>query len=259
MTMPPAQHLLLNLLVGSFGAQPVTSLVRAAEILGIEPNATRVALTRLKSRGLVSNPRRGYWEAGPRAQPLHAHIKSWRELNQRALAWDGTSWIMTYTGGIPQEEVQLRSRTHALSFLGFAHVEPHLYMRPDNLLGGIADVRTKLLDLGLESSAMVATIASLADEDQSRALLCWDTDSLNESYAQSTETLKQARVDIEQMDLEDAARHAYVVGEKIVSTLVQDPILPAQMVDVYARANLVDLMRTFDTLGHELWRQVLTP
>ena len=51
--------------------------------------------------------------------------------------------------------VKLRARDRALAMLGLRELERGLYVRPDNLAGGVEEVRSRLNRLGLDADAAV--------------------------------------------------------------------------------------------------------
>ncbi|HJL28646.1 MAG TPA: hypothetical protein RMI62_06225, partial [Polyangiaceae bacterium LLY-WYZ-15_(1-7)] len=66
---PTARSLVLELLsvLGEDGPHglPVASLLRAGQLFDLEGGAIRVALSRLRARGLVEAPRRGHYRLAP--------------------------------------------------------------------------------------------------------------------------------------------------------------------------------------------------
>lgn len=56
---------------------------------------------------------------------------------------------------------------------------------------------------------------------------------------------------------EVAAREAFVIGDAAIRTLVFDPLLPAPLVDVAARAAFTQTVLQYDRVGHAYWQQLV--
>ena len=56
---------------------PVRALVDAGRLFGIEENAIRVALARLRASGQVESTARGRYRLGPAAAPVESEISEW--------------------------------------------------------------------------------------------------------------------------------------------------------------------------------------
>ena len=152
---------------------PVRALVAAGEVFAISPESIRVALVRLCAQGTVERNERGFYRLAPAAQPVQSHVVAWTRTEERLVPWRG-GWIGVHTGGLERgDRGGQRRRTRALQFLGFRELERDLFVRPDNLRGGVDALRDQLYALGLDGAALVFAIAQFdpATEDQrTRAL-----------------------------------------------------------------------------------------
>lgn len=253
--MHQAKKVVLDLLGFMGSAMDVTSLVCGGEILGVDSGAIRVALTRLKARGLVVRLERGVWALEKNARHVSDHVHGWRGLNSRACAWNGTSWLGVHLVACAAKETKRCRR--ALNLLGFMTLKEGLCVRPDNLLGGVGQVRVQLHNLGLEPEACVFVMQALDESTQKQASSLWKTKELDIFYSESIERIAQAEQSLNGMELSQAARLIYEVGDDVIRQLAFDPVLPAPMVNVYARARCVEEMRMFDHRGKSIWRQVM--
>src|SRR6185369_2873650 len=88
-----------------------------------------------------------------------------------------------HTGALKRSDRRAaRRRQRALEFLGFRELDPGLWLRPDNLRGGVAEARRQLEALGLDRGAIVFGLDALDDATDARARRLWDVTSLRQSY-----------------------------------------------------------------------------
>ena len=91
---PSAKSLILDLLstLPPRRPVPVGALVRAGAMFDLGENRLRVALARLRSRGLVESDERGLYRLGAAAHAVSRQVRSWRTLEETVCPWDG-SWV----------------------------------------------------------------------------------------------------------------------------------------------------------------------
>lgn len=251
------RRLILNLLLAADGqALSAREAVAACALLGIRENSARVALVRLAAAGLIEAAGRGSYRLGPQAAGLADEVATWRDAEQRVTDWqDG--WIAVHTGALGRSDrVALRARDRALAMLGMRELERGLHLRPDNLAGGVAAVRERLLKLGLDAGAAVFVARDLDAAREARARRLWDGDALNAAYRRGRERLEQWLARADSLEPEAAARESFLLGNEAIRQLVFDPLLPAPLVDVEARRSFADTVRRYDRAGHRIWQQL---
>lgn len=255
---PDARHLILNLLLGAADRQlSAREAVGACALFGIRENSVRVALVRLSAAGLVASVDRGSYRLGSNAAGLAADVATWRGAEARVRDWKG-SWIAVHLGGLGRSDrAALRARTRALGLLGLRELDRGLYLRPDNLAGGVAMVRERLTKLGLEPEAAVFVAQQFDARRERRAVGLWDGAALTRAYRDTRARLEAWLDRAEALGLEAAARESFVLGNDAIRQLVFDPLLPAPLVDVDARRAFVDAVVRFDTAGHAIWNRFL--
>jgi phenylacetic acid degradation operon negative regulatory protein len=257
MVTPTARSLILNLLLASEERrQSARELVAGCALFAIRENSVRVALVRLTADGLVELAGRGAYRLGPRAAVLASDVATWRTAEERVRAWNG-GWIAVHVGPLGRSNrVVLRSRDRALSMLGLRELDRGLYVRPDNLAGGVAHARMRLCKLGLDESAAVFAAHDLDAEREARARRLWDGDALSQTYRSTRRELEQWRCRADSLDAETAAREAYLLGNDAIRLLVFDPLLPEPLVDVNERRALAAAVRIHDQIGRALWQRL---
>jgi phenylacetic acid degradation operon negative regulatory protein len=276
---PTAKSLILDLLsTARGGAMPVRALVAAAALFEIGENGVRVELARLTARGLVQRNERGQYVLARAAAPVHERVSAWKDVEDAHVAWTG-GWIAVHTAGLPRRDrVALRRRERALRFLGLRELHAGLWIRPDNLRGGVAKVTQVLRALGLEASAPTFVMTELAPELEANARGLWDTDALRADYRELTAALDaserrleaiERRLEAGERGCEASARglaampprHAlvesFLLGGRAIRTLALDPLLPEALVPSAERSALVEAMQRYDRVGRRLWADLM--
>lgn len=257
MTIAP-RHLVLNLLLGH-GGQPLSArqLLACCALFDISANSARVTLTRLCAAQLLQAAGRGAYRLGPRAQGLAADVGRWREAETHLREWQG-QWIVVHTGALARDDrAALRERQRALGLLGLRELERGLWLRPDNLAGGVEAVRMRLQALGLEPAASVFRAEGFDAATEQRARALWNGDELSRGYRATRHRLAQWLRQAHRLGPDQAAREAFELGNEAIHQLVFDPWLPSPLVDVDTRRAFVQAVQQFDDAGHALWRAFL--
>ncbi|TNC92114.1 MAG: PaaX family transcriptional regulator [Thalassolituus sp.] len=252
----PAKKLLLNLVKEAEGPMPSATLVRLAEIFGIEANNVRVSLNRLVSEELLVVSERGVYDLGPAARKLADLQDRWRLLEDELTVWDGR-WLALYVAHLGRRDrKQLRQRERATELWGFRSFEQGLLVRPANLAISPDDLLENLCQLGLEDNAVLIYPAGFVGERVPDASL-WPVDELTQAYRTLTEQMSVWLEDYPENSLEDAARECFLIGDRVLRAIAFDPRLPDSMVDTEARRTMVETMMLFDDVGNAIWSELI--
>jgi phenylacetic acid degradation operon negative regulatory protein len=253
---PTAKSLILQFLTAAGGA-PLSArlLVSACALFDVTSNNVRVALVRLSAEGLVEAAGRGEYRLAEGAAGISREVSSWRTALSRVRAWKG-GYVVVHVGALGRtDRGALKRRDRALSLLGFAELDRGLHLRPDNLEGGVAVIRERLLSLGLPGAAPVFEATSLDRETEARARTLWDEKALNAGYKQTRASLTRWLSRFRDLEPEVAARESFLLGGRAIRQIVYDPLLPAPLVDVDERRAFVEAMLRMDSEGHRIWRR----
>jgi phenylacetic acid degradation operon negative regulatory protein len=255
--IPTARSLILNVLLASEErGQSVRELIAGCALFAIRQNSVRVALVRLAADGLIEPAGRGAYRLGPGATALADDVATWRTAEERVRDWTG-GWIVVHVGALGRSNrVKLRARDRALAMLGLRELERGLYVRPDNLAGGVEEVRSRLIKLGLDEDAAVFIARGFDSQREARARRLWDGEALTQSYRSTRLALLQWQERAASLDAETAAREAYLLGNDAIRLLVFDPLLPEPLVDVHERRALAAAVRSHDQAGRTLWQRL---
>jgi phenylacetic acid degradation operon negative regulatory protein len=252
--------LILKLMLGADDAEiSARQAVASCALFGIRENSVRVALVRLSSAGMIEASGRGTYRIGPHAAELAEDVRGWRSVESRVRKWRG-EWIAVHAGGAPRSDrAALRRRHRALELLGFREAEPGLFLRPDNLSGGVDAVRERLHKLGLDADASVFSASQLDTQRDARARTLWNGKALTKSYIALRQRLEKWLERAPRLELDVAARESFLMGGEAIRHLVFDPLLPDPLVDVDERRAFVEALLRYDRAGHAIWRRLLNP
>src|SRR5262249_2011672 len=251
--MPPnPRTLILNLLsVAPDEVMAARDAVAVCAIFCIQETARRVALTRLSGAGLLQAAGRGTYRLGRRAQKLATEVGAWRTALRGLREWSG-GWAAVFVGDLGRaDRVALRAQDRALRMTGVRELGRGLFVRPDNLAGGVATLRERLTALGLEAPVFAARDFDAETDARARAL--WDGKALTRAYKNTRIELDEWLERAGQLDPEAGARESYLIGNEAIRQLVFDPLLPHPLVDVDERRAFFDALVRFDRAGHAIW------
>jgi len=258
--MPRPRQLILKLLLAAeHGELSARDAVASCALFGIRENSVRVALLRLASAGLIEAATRGSYRLGPHGAGLAADVSTWRSVEQRVRTWRG-GWVVVHVGNLGRSDrTALRDRDRALALLGLCELERGLFLRPDNLVGGVASVRERLHTLGLPADAAVFLASELDPTRDAHARTLWNGKALTRSYRQTRQQLEKWRQRAGKLDRDAAARESFLLGDDAIRQLVFDPLLPDPLVDIGERSAFVAAVLEFDRAGHDIWQRFLAP
>jgi phenylacetic acid degradation operon negative regulatory protein len=255
---PTAKSLILDLLSTlRRGAMPVRALVAAGALFAIEENQLRVALARLHTSGLVERDERGRYRLGTAAESVRNQIASWRDVEDRVRPWSG-AWVGVLTTGLPRGERSASRRTvkqceRALRFTGFRELSPGLEVRPDNLEGGVAALRERLVGFGLPVDTAVFRLDQLDPAADERARGLWDARGLEAAYRAARTALERSTRRLAALPSDQQMRESFMLGGGVLRQIVLDPLLPEPIVHTAERAALVAAMLRYDAAGRASW------
>ena len=237
---------------------PVRALVAAGEVFRISSESVRVALVRLLARGTVERNERGQYRIAPAAEPIQRHVVSWTHLDERLVPWR-SGWVAAHTAGVGRSaRAQTRRGRRALHFLGLRELAKDLWVRPDNLKGGVAAVRAELHGLGLDPTVLVFGLEQLDEAAEPRAHRLWDAAALRRSYAEMGAALDRSAQRLGRLPAHDAMVESFLLGGQAIRLIVLDPLLPEPIIPSGELAQLVDRMRRYDRLGRDCWKPFMT-
>jgi phenylacetic acid degradation operon negative regulatory protein len=245
---------------------PVRALIEAGGLLGIEENNIRVSLARLYSSGRIERDERGRYRLGPAVAAVSHQLQSWRDLDSRRRAWRG-DWIAVHCARLGRGSAR-RRRERALDLLGFRELEAGFSLRPDNLRGGVQNIRGRLVSLAARSQVAEGNVAesalgrvfivrNLDPATDLNARSLWDAASLADASRASLQQLRESEDRLPRLSNDEAMIESFLVGGRVLRQLIRHPLLPAEILDPRPLSDLLEAMKHYDTLGRGHWARFL--
>ena len=193
----------------------------------------------------------------------------WVSFSDDLVHWGGMEIIIAPRGGFwdsswigvleprPGDGDSRRRRGRALHLLGFRRLAPALFVRPDNLRGGIDALRTELSALGLPPGDLVFELRSLDAVTSARARALWDSDALRTAHRELRTELEGAIRDFDTLPVDRAMVTSFLLGGQAIRQLVLDPLLPDDIAPGDERRELLETMVRYDRLGRTAWAGLL--
>ncbi|KQU65363.1 PaaX family transcriptional regulator C-terminal domain-containing protein [Phycicoccus sp. Root101] len=182
----------LGLYVREFGGWiSVSALIRLMAAAGVDEQAVRSALSRLKRRGIVEAERRG----GAAGYALSEYARQLLEVGDRRIFAEREAhtrdWVVVVFS-VPESERQKRHALRArLSWLGFGTVSSGVWIAPGRLAD---DAREVLLGDGLDPYVDLFRAEYLAFGDPATKIArWWDLEALEQLYTDFLEAHEPAR------------------------------------------------------------------
>lgn len=255
--VPTAPELIQDLLVATGAALSVKTMCRAGALIGVRESAIRVALNRLVEQGKIINSARGQYAMHSCVSALSRVIDDWQHEEVRTVDWDGT-WLGVQDGAVLRsDKTAWRHHNLALSLCGFRLLQAGLFVRPNNLAGSVDEIRHQLHELGLSAHSVMFRMDQLDATRHAQALSLWEVSVLTEQYRQIEQALKTSAQNLKSADLDSSVRESLLLGRAVISRLVRDPLLPAEIAPLKFRQALTDEMKAYHHNARSFWNQWL--
>ena len=251
-----ARELILTL-IDSTAVESLTAgyFIAAGNLFDLESSAVRVALARLVKDDSLVQVERGVYGLGSRGGELHSMVRNWSSVEHGLKPWNG-SWIVAFLGHLKRtNKTEVRARERALRLLGLAATDFGLWLRPDNFVEPLTTTRTRLVQLGMDEAAMLASIVELQPPQAIDPQRLWQTSVLEATYREHLAQIEASTRRLKSMDDASAARETLLLGRATTRQILLDPLLPGEMVDQNLRRAMIDAMRGYDRLGRKYWAQ----
>lgn len=255
-SLPPlsAKALLLDMLRMVHPlALPVSLLVSAAELLGLNENALRVNITRLLARAQIEQDERGYYRLGKQVEPVGQWLRQWQAGEQRVKKWQG-DWLLLHSSGEIKSKEQIELFKMA-SYFGFRELMPDIWIRPNNLSQTFDELANKIAAFSHVDAFMISQSAGFVSPAvknfNTEAL--WNRLHLEQQYQEIIETLEKGIQEASTLSVEESFRDSYFVGAEVHHRFALDPLLPAEMINVTLRKQVVELFAAYDACYRPAW------
>jgi phenylacetic acid degradation operon negative regulatory protein len=169
--------------------------------------------------------------------------------------WNG-GWLSVYTAHLGRTSQQsILKRERAFRLTGFKPIEKHLWCRPDNLLESADCTFSRLVNIGLERTAILMRVDHFNQDIAINPMDLWAPKQLNKTYNILSSLLEKSAKRLDELELKHAAKESFMIGEHVIRQINQDPLLPEQIVNASARSALVTKMAEYDSVCHPIWHK----
>ena len=246
-----AKQIILELLRVAPAPIAVSDLVVIGGWFGLQENAVRVTLARLKQRSLVCATA-GQYTLDPSGVGVSDWVESWREGDDRLIPW-ADSWLCALLpkGG---SATHRRGTARALGRYGYAPALTNLWVRPANLRADNDQLADTLTLVGLPNDVVLfqGSHFPTALVESWRASL-WPTENLIAGLEKALMAVQASNTQLDKPEGFKTLVTAFLVGSRALNQLTQDPLLPDQICDGAPRRALTQAMLRYDERGRELW------
>jgi phenylacetic acid degradation operon negative regulatory protein len=253
-----ASALILTLLsVAPRQTIPVQVLIEAGRLFGLTERSIRVALNRLDADAKVHKLARGLYGFTLQAEGVQREVANWTAVQDRVIEWRG-AWIAVYGGKVSRtDRKQLRRHESALRLRGFRPLTSDLWVRPENLKGGVKAVEADLRAFGLSENAIVFVASDFSGNGDPAKIDLWSSSDLERRYSKLIAELQRSEGRLARLPVEDALVETLSIGRRVIRTILLDPLLPNALSPDAGRTRLINQMKRYDLLGQRLWHSFL--
>lgn len=253
--MISARALLLDLFAaGVRNSLSSHEIKRTGQAFGLSELALRTALTRLRAEGKLCAVARGVYTCGAIEDPIRERAAMWWKYPARRIIWDG-SWIGAAIKPTSLPRTAWRRTQWALEFNGFRQESAGLWVRPNNLAGGVGQMAPDLVAFGAAQALMVFRMDGIAPRHAGRLGGLWDLDALAREHEQTIGTLQRSLASLDEAD--SAAVETLLVGRQAIRLILRDPLLPSEISGDVSPDRLVEMMMAYDRVGREAWARFM--
>jgi phenylacetic acid degradation operon negative regulatory protein len=231
---------------------PLAGLLRFTRALGHSDNSVRMALSRLVAEDLVKRDGRGCYNYGSAGHRRHLEMVGWHQSAMRVdTRWDG-SWLGLFIKGKPSKSDQRAAR-----LAGFRQYDDSLMVRPGNLSRDLISLKDCVPEGFANGQYWQTRLSDLNNEQQRHFSALYDTENIVQGY----KTLIKLKLPTKKVNnlqaLRDIVTTTYLVGREAVVTVVSDPLLPKEMIDVNLRAKAIKRAKHYYDQSSKYWATLI--
>lgn len=256
---PSSNRLLLSLF-----SQPnlkhmsIKQLIDWGELFEHEPATIRVAAGRLVKQGFLLAEQRGNYTTGKTDKSIRQLASTWRHSLATVDQWNG-GWLCVYTAHLGRTSKQsIRVRERAFRLTGFESLEKNLWCRPDNLIETADSTFARLVDIGLENTAILMKVDHFNNDLARSPTSLWSPKQLENTYRLLVTLMEKSAQRLPNIDIKQATKESFLIGEHVIRQINQDPLLPEQMINTLARKTLLTTMIDYDKVCHPIWHKFVS-
>ena len=255
---PSSNRLLLSLFSQpNLNHMSIKQLIAWGALFEHEPATIRVAAGRLVKQGFLLAEQRGNYTIGKTDKSIRQLASTWRHSLARVDQWNG-GWLCLYTAHLGRTCKQsIRIRERAFRLTGFEPLEKNLWCRPDNLIETADSTFARLVDIGLENTAILMKVDHFNNDLARSPRSLWSPEQLQKTYELLVSLMEKSAKRLPDFDIKQATKESFLIGEHVIRQINQDPLLPVEMVDASSRKTLLTTMINYDKICHPIWHEFL--
>lgn len=232
-------------------------LIAVGELFDFKASTMRVALTRLLTSGKIEADGNSGYRMSANTDLFSDYIEQWKLGDLRRGEWQKDDWLMTLLPSNPDRAIRTLSQT-TLQFFGFRKALNKAWVRPNNLLPALNELRALYQLVGLEQEALLFKAADIPYPEQFIwESTLWNTEDLQFTYEQQLVKLTKSKARLNNLETRDALRESFMIGGETINLLVKDPLLPDEMFCTPKREELRHAMCDYDASAHNIWTQFM--
>ena len=232
-------------------------LIAVGELFDFKASTMRVALTRLLTTGKIEADGSSAYRMSSNTDLVSDYIEQWKLGDLRRREWQKDDWLMVLLPSNPDRAIRTLSQT-TLQFFGFRKARNKVWVRPNNLLPALNELRTLYRLVGLEQEALLFKAADIPYPEQFIwESTLWNTEDLQFTYEQQLVKLTKSKTRFNNLEIKDALRESFIIGGETINLLVKDPLLPDEMFCTPKREELRHAMCDYDACAHKIWTQFM--
>jgi phenylacetic acid degradation operon negative regulatory protein len=147
--------------------------------------------------------------------------------------------------------------------MGFRELETGFFFRPENLKGGLREVRMRLAALTADprkpecALGRVFVVSDLDPVSDLEVRSLWDADAIAAEARSALTSLQDSEARMTRLSNDEAMAESFLVGGRVLRQLVRHPLLPAEILPPAPLADLIGAMKHYDELGRVAWANFL--
>lgn len=235
----------------------IQDIIRACGMFDITAANVRVVVQRLVAENLLDSKERGHYQLGQAATNITKDVSTWKNALDRLDSWHG-DWIGVHCAALTRYDRKTsKSKQRALKLVGCQELSKEMFIRPNNLKGGIHSMRLRLNSLGLDDEIPIFRIADFDTQTANKVKTLWDRKKIEENYQTTTDELLRWLGNLNNLSAQQAATESFLIGDRAIRQMIYDPLLPEQMINIETRATFSKTLKLFDGVGQDIWNSII--
>lgn len=254
--IPTASELILDVLGMLEGIRiSLPQATRAGQAFGYSDATMRAALSRLRSRGRIQSHGRGVYGL-PEAPMLQwVFNRSWGQHIDQIVPWEGHWMMASWPDTVKLSRNDTLFKENLLLRYGFQRWRPRLFIRPDNIAGGVSAMQERLVDWPESQHVSLCEMRQVSADLEAQLFALW-TDP-----ACDLDVISQQLIDSQNRTGSEitAATAAEVlsIGRFAVKAILKDSRLPEPFGHTKNLKAISTSLATYERFGVEVWKEYL--